>query len=441
LRLPEPAEHAEPLIAGAARSEEPVPYDVDKIRERFPAIRGEAGRAPLVYFDNASTTQKPDVVIDRIASFYRSGCGNVHRGVHALTSETTRLYENARETVARFIGAPDPAEIVFTRNATDAIHLVTFSWAWERIGPGDEIVLSEMEHSSNLVPWQFLAREKGATIRWVAIGADERLHASGLERALSSRTKLCALIHVSNSIGVINPIEELVAAAHARGVPVLVDGAQSAPHIAVDVTAIDCDFFVFSGHKMLAPTGVGVLYAKKKLADSMRPFFGGGGTVVEADRGGSTFNEAPWKLEAGTPSVADVLGLETAVQFLEGIGMDAIGEHERKLTAAALEAMQAIPGLILYGPESADRRTGVLSFNLDGVRPLDLGRFLDERGIAVRVGDHCTQLLLRSMGVAATARASFALYNTEEEVAHFAAALREAASLPRSAWDGSRENR
>ncbi|RPJ45703.1 MAG: aminotransferase class V-fold PLP-dependent enzyme, partial [Candidatus Latescibacterota bacterium] len=305
-----------------------------------------------------------------------------------------------------------------------------FSWAWERVGPGDEIVLSEMEHSSNLIPWQFLAREKGATIRWLGIGPDERLHASGLARLLTPRTKLVSLVHVSNSIGVINPVEELAEAAHARGVPILVDGAQSAPHIPVDVSAIDCDFFVFSGHKALGPTGVGVLYAKKRILDSMRPFFGGGGTVLEADRGGSTFNEAPWKLEAGTPSVADVLGLEAAIEFLEEIGMEEVRSHEARLTEAALGALARIPGLVLYGPETPERRTGVISFNLQGVRPLDLGRFLDERGIAVRVGDHCTQLLLRSMGVASTARASFALYNTEDEVALLAAALREAAARP-----------
>lgn len=407
-----------------------MPYDVHGIRERFPAFRARRAGRPIVYLDNASTTQKPDAVIERIASFYRDGCGNVHRGVHALTSETTRLYENARESVRRFIGARDPKEIVFTRNATDAIHLAVFSWAWERVGPGDEIVLSEMEHSSNLVPWQFLAREKGATIRWLGIGPDERLHAAGLARLLSPRTKLVSLVHVSNSIGVINPVEELAEAAHARGVPILVDGAQSAPHIPVDVSAIDCDFFVFSGHKALGPTGVGVLYAKKRILDSMRPFFGGGGTVLEADRGGSTFNEAPWKLEAGTPSVADVLGLEAAIEFLEEIGMEEVRSHEARLTEAALGALARIPGLVLYGPETPERRTGVISFNLQGVRPLDLGRFLDERGIAVRVGDHCTQLLLRSMGVASTARASFALYNTEDEVALLAAALREAAARP-----------
>ncbi|MFH1682060.1 MAG: SufS family cysteine desulfurase [Candidatus Eisenbacteria bacterium] len=408
--------------------------DVRKIRERFPAFREKRGGAPLIYFDNASTTQKPDVVIERIASYYRSGCGNVHRGAHALTGETTRLYEGARETVARFIGASDTAEIVFTRNATDAIHLAAFSWAWERIGEGDEIVLSEMEHSSNLVPWQFLAREKNAELRFLRIGQDMRLHAAALDKILSPRTKLAALIHVSNSIGVVNPAEELAAVARTRGVPILIDGAQSVPHIPVDVGRIGCDFFVFSGHKMLGPTGVGVLYARKSILDSMRPFFGGGGTVLEAGRAGSTFNEAPWKLEAGTPSVADALGLEAAIGFIEEIGIEAIREHERILTETALDELGSISRIVLYGPETSENRAGVLSFNLEGVRPLALGRFLDERGIAVRAGDHCTQLLLRSMGVAATARASFYLYNTKEEIARFASALREAAALPRSAW-------
>lgn len=408
--------------------------EVYKVRERFPAFRAKREGAPLVYLDNASTTQKPDVVIERIASFYRSGCGNVHRGVHALTGEATRLYEHARETVARFIGASDPSEIVFTRNATDAIHIAAFSWAWERIGEGDEIVVSEMEHSSNLVPWQLLAREKNAALRFLRVGADGRLRSPALDKILTPRTKLAALIHVSNSTGAVNPVEELAAAARARGVPILIDGAQSVPHIPVDVRAIGCDFFVFSGHKMLGPTGVGVLYAKKDILDAMRPFFGGGGTVREMGRDGSSFNEAPWKLEAGTPSVADALGLEAAIGFLEEIGMDAIREHERVLTETALDALAGVPRIALYGPDTSENRAGVISFNIEGIRPAALGRFLDERGIAVRAGDHCTQLLFRSMGIAATARASFYLYNTTDEIARFASALREAAALPRSAW-------
>jgi cysteine desulfurase/selenocysteine lyase len=410
-------------------------FDVNRVRARFPGLAGGRPGPPLIYFDNASTTQKPDTVIERVASFYRRGCGNVHRGVHALTGETTRLYEEARRSVARFVGAAEPAEIVFTRNATDAIHLVAFCWAWDRVGAGDEIVLSDMEHSSNLVPWQILAKEKNARLRFLGLGPEERLHPPDLARILSDRTRLVSLIHVSNSIGVINPVRELAAVAREAGVPILIDGAQSAPHLPIDVRAMGCDFFVFSGHKMLGPTGVGVLYARKAILDGMRPFFGGGGTVLDAGRTGSTFNEAPWKLEAGTPSVADALGLEAAIEFLGEIGMEEIRLHEERLTEAALRILGEVPRLDLYGPGPGAHRTGVISFNLEGVKPSLLGRFLDDRGIAVRAGDHCTQLLLRSMGIAATARASFALYNTEEEIERFGLCLKEAASLPRSAWE------
>ncbi|MFH1277290.1 MAG: SufS family cysteine desulfurase [Candidatus Eisenbacteria bacterium] len=409
-------------------------YDVQAIRRRFPAFREKREGPPLIYLDNASTSQKPDEVIEAVAGFYRRGCGNVHRGAHALTSEATRLYEEARDVVARFLGAADPREIVFTRNATEAIHLVAYSWAWENVGEGDEIVLSEMEHTSNLTPWQFLAKEKNARLRFLGLGPDEHLEAGGLERLLTDRTKLVSLIHVSNSIGVINPVRDLAAAARARGVPVMIDGAQSAPHIPVDVAEMGCDFFVFSGHKMLGPTGAGVLWGRRPILESMRPFLGGGGTVRDAGRLGSTFNEAPWKLEAGTPSVADVVGLAAAIRFLEEIGMEEIAAYEKVLTGMALRALEGVPGLTLYGPESAEQRTGVLSFTLAGVPPLPLARFLDERGVAIRAGDHCTQLLLRSMGVAATARASLYLYNTEEEIDRFARFLAEAAALPRSAW-------
>jgi len=409
-------------------------FDAEKIRDRFPAFREKRGGTPLIYFDNASTSQKPDCVIEAVASFYRRGCGNVHRGVHGLTSEATRVYEEARETVARFIGASDPSEIVFTRNATEAIHIAAYSWAWEAIGEGDEIVLSEMEHSSNLVPWQFLAKEKNARITFLRIGPDERLAPRDLEKKISPRTKLISLIHVSNSIGVVNRVDRFAEIARGRGIPILIDGAQSAPHIPVDVGAMGCDFFVFSGHKMLGPTGVGVLYGRSEMLEAARPFLGGGGTVVRADRAGATFNEAPWKLEAGTPSVADAVGLAEAIRFLEAIGMDEVRAHEERITARALERLSSIDRLTLYGPDRPENRTGVLSFNMEGIRPIDLARYLDKRGVAVRAGDHCTQLLLRSMGVAATARASFYLYNTVEEVDRFADLLEEASSLSPSAF-------
>ena len=409
--------------------------DIRAVRDRFPALRARG--EDWIYFDNASTTQKPEVVIDRVASSYRAGCGNVHRGVHALTEETTRLYEESRAAVARFIGASDPREIVFTRNATEAIHLAAYSWAWERVGEGDEIILSEMEHHSNLIPWQFLAKEKGARLRLLGIGPDETLHPPDLEKLISSKTRFVSLIHVSNSLGVINPAGELVAVAHRHGLPVLIDGAQSVPHLPVDVKAMDCDFLAFSGHKMLAPTGVGVLYGKQARLEAMRPFLGGGGTIRDVRREGATFHEIPWKLEAGTPSVADAVGLAAAIEFLEEIGMEKVRAYEASLTESMWGELGAIHGLTIYGPDAGDKRTGVFSFNLRGVPAHRLGRFLSERGVAVRAGDHCTQPLLRSMGVSSTVRASLYLYNTAGEIARFASLLREAASFPRSHWEGS----
>ena len=409
-------------------------YDVNEVRAHFPILSRKIGDAPLVYLDNASTSQKPDVVIDRIGDFYRKRCGNVHRGVHTLTYETTELYEEARRTVARFIGAEDPAEIVFTRNATEAIHLVAWSYLRDRIGEGDEIVLSEMEHHSNLVPWQILAKEKGARLRFLGLGPDETLHPPDLESLITERTKLVTVVHVSNTLGVINPVAEIVEIARKRGVPVLIDGAQSVPHLPVDVGELGCDFMAFSGHKMLGPAGVGALYGKRERLEEMRPFLAGGGTIDEVDKEGATFNAVPWKLEGGTPGVADAIGLAAAVEFLESLGMDAVRAHEEKLTARALEGMNRNGAVSLYGPDDPGLRTGVISFNLSRVEPHALGKFLDSRGVAIRAGDHCTQPLLRSLGITATARVSFYLYNTIEEIDLFLSLLEEAAEMPREVW-------
>lgn len=412
-------------------------YDVNRIRERFPILKRKVGGVPLVYLDNASTTQKPDTVIDAISDFYRNHCGNVHRGVHTLTRETTEIYENARRAVAGFIGAADPAEIVFTRNATEAIHLVAWSWAWERVNEGDEIILSEMEHHSNMVPWQMLAREKKANLKLLGLGPNEILDPGDLERMISPRTRLITLIHVSNTLGVINPIDELSAVAHRHNIPIFIDGAQGVPHLPTDVSRTGCDFLAFSGHKMTGPTGVGILYGKKKRLEAMRPFLAGGGMVDQVGLDSATFNAVPYRFEAGTPSVADAAGLAAAVEFLESLGMADVRRHEEELTARALQGMEKIRSIALYGPDEPALRTGVISFNLAGVEPHALGRFLDTRGVAIRAGDHCTQPLLRALGITATARVSFYLYNTLEEVDTFVALLEEAARRPRNEWESN----
>ncbi len=409
-------------------------YDVNKIRNQFPLLSREMNGAPLIYLDNASTTQKPDVVIDTISDYYRKHCANVHRGVHTLTRETTDIYEDARRTVARFIGASDPSEIVFTRNATESIHLVAWSWAWERVEEGDEIILSEMEHHSNLVPWQFLARERKANLKLLGLGPDETLDPGDLEKLITGRTRLISLIHVSNTLGVINPVAELAEVARRHGIPILIDSAQAVPHLPVDVSEIGCDFLAFSGHKMAGPAGVGVLYGKRDRLEAMRPFLGGGGMVDQVSRDGATFNAVPYRFEAGTPSVADVAGLAAAIGFLESLGMENLHAHERKLTARALRAMEENDSISVYGPEDPAMRTGVISFNMTGVEPHALGRFLDSRGVAIRAGDHCTQPLLRALGITATARVSFYLYNTIEEIDTFTSLLEEAAARPRSEW-------
>ncbi len=409
-------------------------YDVNKIRKSFPILSRKIGGEPLVYLDNASTSQKPETVIRAVTDFYRGHCGNVHRGVHTLTEETTAIYEEARSAVARFIGAAESAEVVFTKNATEAIHLVAWSWAWERVGEGDEIILSEMEHHSNLVPWQILARERRAKLKMLGLGPEETLDPHELERLITERTKLVTFVHVSNTLGVINPAEEFCAIARRRGIPVFIDGAQSVPHIPVDVSRLGCDFLAFSGHKMLGPVGVGVLYGRRERLEAMRPFLAGGGMIDRVSEEGATFNAVPYRFEAGTPAVADAAGLAEAVRFLEEIGMENVRRHEEALTRRALEAMGRIRGVSVYGPDDPALRTGVISFNLAGVEPHALGRFLDSKGVAIRAGDHCTQPLLRALGITATARVSFYLYNTPEEVDFFIALLEQAAERPRPEW-------
>ncbi len=401
--------------------------DTQAIRKCFPILSRKVNGKPLVYLDSASTSQKPDIVIDTVSDFYRNSCGNVHRGVHALTRETTELYEDARRTVARFIGAADPAEIIFTRNATEAIHMVAWSWAREHVGEGDEIVISEMEHHSNLVPWQILAKERGANLRFLGIGMDDTLEPGDLESLITPRTKLITVVHVSNTLGVINPVHEIIRIAARNGVPVFLDAAQSVPHLPVNVAELGCDFLAFSGHKMLGPAGIGVLWVSKNRQREMKPFLTGGGAIDQVGRDGATFNEAPYKFEAGTPAVADALGLAAAIDFLDEIGMENVRAHEEELTARALSSMSRIDGLSYYGPEQTALRSGVISFNVKGIEPYELGSYLDSHGVAIRAGDHCTQPLLRALGISSTARVSFYLYNTINEIDFFTGLVEKAA--------------
>ncbi len=392
-------------------------YDVKKIREDFPILSRKVYEKPLVYLDNAATSQTPRQVIEALVDYYENSNANVHRGVHHLSQEATDLYESARVKVAKFINAREPEEIVWTRNTTESINLVAHTWAQEHIGPGDEIIVTPMEHHSNLVPWQKVAADKGATLRILPLAKDASIDLSDIDKYITPRTKLLAMVHMSNGVGTINPVKELTAKAKKMGATVLVDAAQSAPHMPVDVIDLDCDFLALSGHKMLGPTGIGALYGRRELLEKMDPFLTGGEMVLEVWYDRATWNDLPMKFEAGTPNIADAVGLGAAVDYLQDIGMENIRDHEIQLTRYALEAFKELEEeLEMFGPSDAEKRGGILSFHTDVVHPHDLGTFLDRDGIAVRTGHHCTMPLMRSLGVIASARASFYLYNTEEEV-------------------------
>jgi len=392
-------------------------YDVKKIREDFPILSRKVYEKPLVYLDNAATSQTPRQVIEALVDYYENSNANVHRGVHHLSQEATDLYESARVKVAKFINAREPEEIVWTRNTTESINLVAHTWAQEHIGPGDEIIVTPMEHHSNLVPWQKVAADKGATLRILPLAKDASIDLSDIDEYITPRTKLLAMVHMSNGVGTINPVKELTAKAKKMGATVLVDAAQSAPHMPVDVIDLDCDFLALSGHKMLGPTGIGALYGRRELLEEMDPFLTGGEMVLEVWYDRATWNDLPMKFEAGTPNIADAVGLGAAVDYLQDIGMENIRDHEIQLTRYALEAFKELEEeLEMFGPSDAEKRGGILSFHTDVVHPHDLGTFLDRDGIAVRTGHHCTMPLMRSLGVIASARASFYLYNTEEEV-------------------------
>jgi cysteine desulfurase/selenocysteine lyase len=391
-------------------------FDVDKVLADFPILQQDAyPDRPLIYLDNAATSQKPSAVIEAMSHYYESYNANVHRGIHRLSEEATAAYEGARQRIGDFIHAPDPATIIFVRNTTEAINLVASSWGRVHINHGDEILLTEMEHHSNIVPWQLLAEEKGAVIKYLPFNADGTLTLDKLEEYLTERTKLFAFTAMSNVFGTINPVKELVKAAHDVGAITLIDAAQSVPHLPVDVIDLDCDFLAFSAHKMCGPTGIGILYGKRELLEQMPPFMGGGDMIRRVRLDGSTWNDLPWKFEAGTPSIAEAIGFGAAVDYLEELGMDSIHAHEQFLADYALEAMSEIKGIRLLGPPS-NQRGGVVSFSLKGVHPHDISQILDSDGIAIRAGHHCAMPLHQQLKIPASARASFYMYTRTEDI-------------------------
>ena len=401
--------------------------DVERLREDFPILSRQIRGKPLVYLDNAATSQKPLAVIEAVSHFYRSENANIHRGVHYLSERATLAYESVRSRVARFVNASTEREIIFTRGTTEAINLVAQSWGRSTLGPGDEILITGMEHHSNIVPWQLLAGQVGATLRAVPITDAGELDLDAFERLLGERTRLLALAHVSNALGTVNPVRSLVALARARGVVTLIDGAQAAPHLAIDAQALGCDFYAFSGHKVFGPTGVGVLYGREALLERMPPWQGGGDMIETVTLERSTFAGPPARFEAGTPMIAEVIGLGAALEYVERIGLPAIGAWEEDLLAAATDRVGALEGVRLIG--TAREKVGVLSFVVEGVHPHDVGAVLDDEGVAIRAGHHCAQPVMQRLGVPATARASFAFYNTREEVDALVRGLRRVRTL------------
>ncbi|HXO88116.1 MAG TPA: cysteine desulfurase [Candidatus Acidoferrales bacterium] len=388
--------------------------DVARVRADFPILETMVHGKPLVYLDNAATSQKPRAVIDAIMRYYQGTNANVHRGVHYLSETATEGYEGARKIAQQFINAAHSREIIFVRGTTEGINLVAHTFGRTRIGAGDEILITAMEHHSNIVPWQILCEEKGAKLRVAPINDNGELLLDEYANLLSAKTKLVAVTHVSNALGTINPLKRMVELAHAHNVPVLVDGAQAVPHIKVDVQALDCDFYTFSGHKVYAPTGIGVLYGKAALLESMPPYQGGGDMISSVTFERTTYNKLPYKFEAGTPDIAGVIGLGAALTYVENLGIENIGAHEHDLLGYATAALSAIPGVRIIG--TAKEKAAVVSFVIEGVHPHDIGTILDQQGIAIRTGHHCSQPVMERFGIPATARASFAVYNTRQEI-------------------------
>ncbi len=410
------------MTALAQRSLSGAPgLDVEKVRKDFPILGQEVRGKPLVYLDSAATSQKPRAVIDAVARYYLQDNANVHRGVHLLSERATKEYEGAREKVRRFINAARAEEIIFVRGTTEAINLVAQTYGRTRVRAGDEVLITEMEHHSDIVPWQLLCEEKGAVLRVAPIDDDGQLLVDELQRMLGPRTRLLALAHVSNTLGTINPVRRIVEIAHRQGIPVLLDGAQAVPHFPIDVRALDCDFYAFSGHKLFGPTGIGVLYGRSELLEEMPPWQGGGDMISSVTFEKTTWNKLPHKFEAGTPDIAGAIGLGAAIDYVGALGFAAIAAHEHDLLSYATEAVREVPGLRLIG--TAKEKASVLSFVLGEVHPHDVGTILDQEGIAIRTGHHCTQPLMRRLGVPATARASLAFYNRREDVDALVAGL------------------
>ena len=408
---------------------EPMVLNVEAVRSDFPIFSRTVRGKRLIYLDSAATSQKPQCVIDAEREFYERYNANVHRGAYLIAEEATAAYESAREKVAKFINAPNKDCIVFTRGTTEAINLVAYSWGLANLREGDEILLTEMEHHSNIVPWQLIAERTGAKIKVVPITDDGLLDMDAFERLLTERVKIVAVTHVSNVLGTINPVHEICRKAHEVGAVVLVDGAQAAPHLPVDVQAIGCDFYALSGHKMCGPTGVGALYGRKELLEAMPPFLGGGEMIRTVTFERTTFNDVPYKFEAGTPPIAQAVGLGVAVDYLTKIGIERIRSHEVELVTYALERLREIDDITIYGAAPPEQRGGVIAFNIGNIHPHDLATFLDAHGICIRAGHHCAQPLMRRLNVAATARASFYLYNTPDEIDALVEALQQAAKF------------
>lgn len=396
---------------------------VKEIRKQFPILGRMVKGKPLVYFDNAATSQKPQSVIDALSHYYSYYNANIHRGIHTLAEEATLAYEDTRFAVQAFIGAAAADEIIFTRGTTEAINLVAYAWGRQNISAGDEIIISGMEHHSNIVPWQILCEEKNAVLKVIPVKDNGELDMEAYKELLSGKTKMVAVVHVSNSLGTVNPVKEIIAAAHEAGARVLIDGAQSAVHLEIDVQDLDCDFFAFSGHKVYGPTGIGALYGKRELLENMPVFQGGGEMIREVTFEKSSYNDLPYKYEAGTPNIADTIALKTALDFTTQIGKEEIRKHETGLLTYATAGLKDIPGLTIIG--QASNKVNLVSFVVEGVHPQDIGVLLDNMGIAVRTGHHCTQPLMRRFGIPGTVRASFALYNQQEEIDVLISGLRK----------------
>ncbi|SUZ52411.1 uncharacterized protein METZ01_LOCUS5265 [marine metagenome] len=404
-------------------------FDPVTIRREFPTLEQSVNGRPLVYLDNAATSQKPRVVLDALRAYYENDNSNVHRGIHELSRRATVAYEESRAKVAGWVGAAEPSEIIWTRGTTEAINLVSTAWGLDNVGEGDEILISVLEHHSNIIPWQLLARRTGAVIKYIELDEQGRWILDELPRLLTDRTKVVAISHVSNALGTVNPVKRVAAAAHEVGALVLVDGAQGAVHMKVDVQELGVDCYAFSGHKMCGPTGIGALWARRDLLDSMEPYQGGGEMIHFVGRDESSWATVPHKFEAGTPNIAGAIGMGTAIDFLSGVGMDAIAKHERELLKYALERMSAVDGIRIYGPQSPDEHSALISFTLGDAHPHDISTILDSEGIAVRAGHHCAQLAMQHFGISATARASIYLYNTESDIDRLIEGLEQVRSI------------